>query len=262
MAEQLADFTRAAALGFKSGESMSTGNPLGQFIKMMLAQQMQTNQMRTEYGMKKELIDYEGQSKLNLEREKSKLAQENMSKFFGGGQGESVGGWVPTEMSIDTGMGNLKITNPKEQEREIERKIKENVQRDVQTRSAKLGELNKVIDFFESKIQEIPSGKGIGGRVKGIGLGIEGLLQTNPNVAAYMADVEGMRSQIARGLGEVGNLSEQEQRAAMKLLPGVSDNTETRLKKISNFRDYIKKKSGVNAPKSSTVDYKSKYGLD
>lgn len=63
MAEQLADFTRAAALGFKSGEGQSTGNPLGQFIKMMLAQQMQTNQLQTEYQLKGQLAEKEAQLK-------------------------------------------------------------------------------------------------------------------------------------------------------------------------------------------------------
>lgn len=116
--------------------------------------------------------------------------------------------------------------------------------KDAATRATKLRELNKVVDYFENKIGEIPSGTGIGGRLKGIGLGVEGMLQTNPKVSAYNASIEGLRSQIARGLGEVGNLSEYEQRYASNLLPRITDNAETRANKIKNFRDYITTKLG------------------
>lgn len=135
-----------------------------------------------------------------------------------------------------------------------EQKAKEVMIKDATVRGNKLNELNKVIDFFESKINEIPSGKGIGGRIKGVGLTMEGMLQTNPDVAAYQANLEGLRSQIARGLGEVGNLAETEQKYAAKLLPSVSDNTETRAKKMANFRKYIETKLG---DKSSSISNKT-----
>lgn len=134
-----------------------------------------------------------------------------------------------------------------------EQAAKETMLKDKTTRANKLNELNKVVDYFENKINAIPSGSGLQGRLRGMGLAVEGALQTNPDVAAYQANVEGLRSQIARGLGEVGNLSEGEQKYASKLLPSITDNAETRAKKLSNFRDYIKTKLG-NSEKSPVVN--------
>lgn len=120
--------------------------------------------------------------------------------------------------------------------------------RDKAVRIQKLSELGKAVDFFETKINEIPSGEGLMGRAKGVGVAIEAFLQTDPQAAAYQSSLNGMRSQIARGLGEVGNLSEYEQKVAIGLLPKLTDNTETRNAKLKNFRDYISIRVGGTSP--------------
>ena len=114
-------------------------------------------------------------------------------------------------------------------------------------RSEKLKEMNKAVDFFEQKINEIPSGKGIYGRMVGTKKYAEGVLQTDPKAAAYISSLSGLRSQIARGLGEVGNLAEQEQKYAINLLPKITDNTETRIQKLNNFKDYIRIKLNADS---------------
>lgn len=124
--------------------------------------------------------------------------------------------------------------------------------KDTAVRDKKLGGLMQAVDYFDKKINEIPVGTGVTGRLQGVGKQVEGWLQTDPKAAAYMASLQGMRSQIARGLGEVGNLSEYEQKYAVKLLPNLSDNAETRKQKLINFRDYINQKLG-STTKSSTV---------
>ena len=56
----LADMPRAAALGFQTGMQMGEGqNPLGQFVKLMLADFQQKRELQTEYGMKKGLLKEE-----------------------------------------------------------------------------------------------------------------------------------------------------------------------------------------------------------
>lgn len=111
--------------------------------------------------------------------------------------------------------------------------------KDKATRDAKLQGLTGALDFFERKINEIPGGAGIGGRFSGLQTLLGAKLQTDPKAAAYLADVEGLRSQIVRGLGDVGNLSEYEQKYASSLLPKITDNIETRKQKLANFREYI-----------------------
>ena len=115
--------------------------------------------------------------------------------------------------------------------------------KDEAIRMKKLTGLKDAVDYFEKKINEIPVGSGFGGRLEGVKLSAEAALQVGEmgsKAAAYQSSVEGMRSQIARGLGEVGNLSETEQKAAINLLPKLTDNNETRAQKMQNFRDYIK----------------------
>lgn len=118
---------------------------------------------------------------------------------------------------------------------------------DLAVRDKKLAGLMQAVDFFDKKISELPIGSGMQGRVEGIGQQLSGWLQTNPKAAAYMANIQGMRSQIARGLGEVGNLSVYEQKYAVNLLPKLTDNAETRAAKLQNFRDYINQRLGGNA---------------
>lgn len=133
---------------------------------------------------------------------------------------------------------------------------------DEAVRQTKLAGLNDAINFFDKKINEIPVGTGAKGRLEGLGLEAQALTQMGPQgakAAAYKADIEGMRSQIARGLGEVGNLAENEQKYAMRLLPRLTDNAETRAQKISNFKEYVasrtqRRTSSVSTKSESTTD--------
>lgn len=117
---------------------------------------------------------------------------------------------------------------------------------DEAVRQTKLSGLNDAINFFDKKIGEIPVGSGLPGRLQGLGLEAQAATQMGKygaSAAAYKADLEGMRSQIARGLGEVGNLAENEQKYAVRLLPNLTDNAETRIKKMQNFREYVESRT-------------------
>lgn len=127
--------------------------------------------------------------------------------------------------------------------------------KDSAVRAQKLKELTKAVDFFENKIHDVPGGKGLGGRIQGLSIAAQGMAQTNPKISAYMSSVDGLRSQIARGLGEVGNLSEYEQKYAVNLLPKVTDNLETRQEKLNSFRDYIKTR--LEPVKDTKSDFQS-----
>lgn len=148
-----------------------------------------------------------------------------------------------TAAAVKQAQQNIELSAlPQKQQLEIEKATKQ----EQNIRLNKLNEMNKVIDFFENKINEIPVGSGLGGRLQGAMIGLEGKAGLNPKATAYQANLEGLRSQIARGLGEVGNLAENEQKYAMSLLPNITDNMEVRQQKIQNFRDYIKVKLDGN----------------
>lgn len=52
---------------------------------------------------------------------------------------------------------------------------------------------------------------------------------------AYASFVKGIRAQLARGMGDVGNLSETEQKAVSELVPTLFDSYESGLKKLEQI---------------------------
>ena len=96
----LADFPSAARLGFEQGQGMVSENPLGTFIKSMLADWQQRRALGQEYGMKVSLIKEEAKAK--TEAEKATI-QEIIGK--GGG---IQGGFQPTKFTY----GGITFENP------------------------------------------------------------------------------------------------------------------------------------------------------
>ena len=60
---------------------------------------------------------------------------------------------------------------------------------------------------------------------------------TDPEARAFVSQLRSRGIQIIRALGEVGNLSESEQEAAIANLPTVGDNVETLQAKLKSLRD-------------------------
>jgi len=155
---------------------------------------------------------------------------------------------IPKTVTIKTPGGTLTGAFPNQGKEEIATAV----EKEARIRAQKLQELTKTVDFFESKINEIPSGSGLWGRLVGGRTAVEAWLQTDPKAAAYTSSVNGLRAQIARGMGDVGNLSEVEQKNAVELLPKITDNEETRQQKLKNFRDFMYFKGLTSSAKSNT----------
>lgn len=56
---------------------------------------------------------------------------------------------------------------------------------------------------------------------------------------AYSSFVQGIRAQLARGMGDVGNLSEYEQRAVIQLIPNLMDSYESGILKLSQLSKLV-----------------------
>lgn len=145
----------------------------------------------------------------------------------------------PEEVALTKTSKRLDIAKKIQELNKDKNEVSGAVEKDAALRLQKLKELSKVVDFFEQKINEVPGAEGLQGRVVGGANILQAMAQTNPKIAAYQSSLEGMKALIARGLGDVGNLSEVEQRNAVKLLPNITDNLETRKQKIQNFRDLM-----------------------
>jgi hypothetical protein len=143
------------------------------------------------------------------------------------------------------------------------------VKTEQQKKQIRVQELLKVVDLIEGKFDELNPGKGVGGRIQGLTTKqLQSFSQSNPKIAAYHSFIRGIRPILSRGLGDVGNLSETEQQAAMELLPNDKDNYQTGVEKLKNFRDLLNLKinttSGEAESTPSTMDASSilkKYGL-
>jgi len=118
------------------------------------------------------------------------------------------------------------------------------VKKDAMTRLNKLKELIPVIDHFDNVMSSIETGIGLSGRFKGIGKGALAWTQIDPFVSTAFSEIKGLRPQIVRGLGDVGNLSETEQKAGEQLVPNPDDSTDTKLLKALGF--YIFTKNKIN----------------
>lgn len=132
---------------------------------------------------------------------------------------------------------------------------------DAATAISALRKLIPVIDEFESGFkQAYPNAKdqfGVPGKLeaaKRIFLGK--VLENDPEFAAFVDQLEGKRSQIAKGLGEVGNLAEQEQKIAMQNVPEfkmgglkeffLPEAPATGAKKLPKFRNFIEQQMRQN----------------
>lgn len=97
---------------------------------------------------------------------------------------------------------------------------------------------------------------------------------------AYASFIAGIRAQLARGMGDVGNLSEYEQRAVIQLVPNLMDSYESGMLKLGQLAQLVedikttrKGKQGVdmqtfaingttyNIPKDKVSDFKKAKGI-
>lgn len=125
---------------------------------------------------------------------------------------------------------------------------------DAVTAIGTLRKITPIIDEFErdfvSVFPNAISQKGLPGKLQAGQVVFDArTLNNNPELAAAIDALEGKRSQITKGLGEVGNLAEQEQKIAMQNVPelkfgGLGDlflpeAPAVGLSKLRRFRDFV-----------------------
>lgn len=121
----------------------------------------------------------------------------------------------------------------------VEMEAQKTALKETQVNLSKVKRLTPIVDTIEKEWIKTNPQSGLSGRLQGLSrLGIA-QAQTDKNLSAYRTFVKGMRAQLARAMGDVGNLSEPEQKAAMDLVPTLTDNIETGMEKISKVRAFI-----------------------
>jgi hypothetical protein len=110
----------------------------------------------------------------------------------------------------------------------------------AQTATAALDTADLIANETEQMLEELNLGDSeVGSAIGGTFRGLYGKAIDSSKAGQYQMWIEGARTKIARALGEVGNLSEPEQIAAMKLMPTLKDTRESAANKLARFRRLI-----------------------
>ncbi len=176
-----------------------------------------------------------------------KLYEQALGGGAPGGANVPGGGYALESISPPgSGLTLKRQPTPEEQGREISFESQKQSaiasEKERQLNVSKISRLGSIADFTEKKWLETKPGKGFFGRVSGASsIPLSYLQSTNQQSIdfAYKSFAKGMRAQLAKAMGDVGNLSEPEQKAAMDLIPSLMDTTEVGLKKIQNIRAFV-----------------------
>jgi hypothetical protein len=110
----------------------------------------------------------------------------------------------------------------------------------AQTATAALDTADLIANETEQMLEELNLGDSeVGSAIGGTFRGLYGKAIDSSKAGQYQMWIEGARTKVARALGEVGNLSEPEQIAAMKLMPTLKDTKESAANKLARFRRLI-----------------------
>lgn len=155
---------------------------------------------------------------------------------------------TPTQYDVNPLTGQLRPKEFKNLTAEARGDAIKASEKEKVTNISKLNRLNTIVDSIAGEWQKTtpPGSKTRAFPVIGRGLGmlsrVGASLQATPGQredSAYLSFVKGIRAQLARSLGDVGNLSEFEQKAVLDLIPGIADDYETGLNKIQKLKTLI-----------------------
>lgn len=110
---------------------------------------------------------------------------------------------------------------------------------DQQKRLTNLGNVQSQLDQLEQSVRSsgiFPDTNQLVSSLGGWGKKLIGK-QTDPETRTYIDQLRGRGIMVIRAMGEVGNLSEAEQEAAVRQLPAPGDNLETAESKLKSLRD-------------------------
>ena len=251
---------------------MSLGDPFGEILATRARQQeqgesfimkglegiaerkQQEREMQQKYGMELGLEKEKGKIKKEIELETGKDKLKQATAFIrvlqGGdtlGGAEKKSGIGITGYDLDPISGDLKVKFGQTPETEV--------QQQAQTAKAKEREIaiskaERLQVVGESAKKQWLKTSPYGGAITRTGLvpvlgqwdilkkGI-GATSAQRQDQVYSDFVQGIRAQLARGMGDVGNLSEYEQRAVIRLIPNLYDSYETGMLKLGQLGQLV-----------------------
>lgn len=103
----------------------------------------------------------------------------------------------------------------------------------------KLGTADTILSQIEQQLATVGLGGGPLGKAQGTFKSVMGKLGLNDNAAAYEDFRKGIATQLAKALGESGNLSDQDIKRAIQMIPGLNDTAGQAQLKLQQIRQVI-----------------------
>jgi hypothetical protein len=145
----------------------------------------------------------------------------------------------PHEVSIlYDSEGNIKVLGQTEGEDEFEKTLKMTELRQRAQARQRLARIPAIIDEIETQFLMMGPGEGIKGRFEGLVKTLAGRagFEEYAQFKTYNDITKSMAVQLARALGDVGNISIQERALNERLLPKSTDSKEIGIGKIERLR--------------------------
>lgn len=232
----LSNFSESARLGFLSGEGQGSQNPLGSFVRNMLAAQQQRQEMEGKIGVA-----------VGIEKAKSQYELQNIQKILGdqatGGQGGGqTGGFQPSKFTY----GGITFEDPQFKAKEESAKKAGEVKNEMDSIDNMVNVVWQKADELIPAATDLKQGawQGLGrdiGKTKIARLVGKG----DENTIAFTDFQEGTLSMLIRSLGEKGMLTDKDIQRARQFEPNTWDSINVRSKKKTMMSDFLKSK--VNA---------------
>lgn len=252
---QLADLSRSAALGFESGKGQSTVNPLGQFIRSMLAQRQQQDALAADVGAKSILQKQEYKLKSQYPDPLTAILAKQYGLDLGGGGATTpaTSGLGVTGLSFGKSGARVELgeTPGQKQTRELETKQQERGQQAGEEMSAVDAMAESIWSAADKLIpaEEIPAkAEQVGMVRKAKTASIFGIMPqrafgvSDENALAYKQMIKAEATPFMRALGEKGMMTNQDIQRGLDLTPGLSDSKKLRQTKKEEFSKFIKSK--------------------
>lgn len=209
-----------------------------------------------ELEQKRAELGLQGEKELEVARGKSKIEGETLQQILtrtgqiGGGGFE---GATPTEFEY----GGVKFSLPGKAKAEAAKR-KAEITEDILTKSQSA---IPILQKFEVLMGNLPSIKTPSQRIFGApGRAIAGASQSDPSIYEYQSNLKSSRAPLARSLQEVGNLTEQEQNAAVSLLDVSNSTNEVRARSLSDFYSYVVERTAFHR-QVDPVEIAQSFGL-
>jgi hypothetical protein len=196
-------------------------------------------QEQQQFQQQQEFAKWKAQRELATDRQKIMMDQKYKAALLNSGTPVYTLGADGAPIAVGTVPKGARVIPPSSTitpDQKLQLDAKGQALKEQQLNLGKVKRLYPIIDTIEKEwLKTNPST-----REEGLTKAAMSPFQVNKDVSSYQSFVKGMRAQLARAMGDVGNLSEPEQKAAMDLVPKVSDSKEVGQEKLLKIKTFIK----------------------